>query len=55
MFLGLALETLGARESGTARLDEAIAAFSLALEERTPERTPYGTTERSAVSTKPWN
>ena len=30
----------GARESGTARLDEAVAAFRAALEERTRERVP---------------
>jgi len=31
---------LGARESGTARLEEAAAAFRAALEERTRERVP---------------
>ena len=31
--LGLALQTLGARESGTARLEEAVAAYRAALEE----------------------
>jgi hypothetical protein len=31
---------LGARESGTARLEEAVAAYRAALEERTRERVP---------------
>jgi len=34
--LGLALARLGERESGTARLEEAVAAFRAALEEMTP-------------------
>jgi tetratricopeptide (TPR) repeat protein len=38
--LGNALRILGARESGTARLDEAVAAYREALEERTRERAP---------------
>ncbi len=38
--LGLALWTLGERESGTARLEEAVAAYRAALEERTRERVP---------------
>jgi tetratricopeptide (TPR) repeat protein len=38
--LGLALRTLGERESGTERLDEAIVAFRDALKERTRERVP---------------
>jgi tetratricopeptide (TPR) repeat protein len=38
--LGNALENLGERESGTARLEEAVAAFRLALQERTRERVP---------------
>ena len=38
--LGNALATLGERESGTARLEEAVAAFRAALEERTRERVP---------------
>jgi hypothetical protein len=33
--LGTALQTLGAREGGTARLEEAVAAFREALKERT--------------------
>ena len=38
--LGNALWTLGERESGTARLEEAVAAYRAALEERTRERVP---------------
>ena len=38
--LGTALQTLGARESGTARLEEAVAAYRAALEERTRDRVP---------------
>ena len=38
--LGTALWTLGERESGTARLEEAVAAYRAALEERTRERVP---------------
>jgi len=38
--LGIALERLAGRESGTARLMEAIAAFRDALEERTRARVP---------------
>ena len=38
--LGNALATLGERESGTARLEEAVAAYRAALEERTRERVP---------------
>ena len=38
--LGNALSTLGQRESGTARLEDAVAAFRAALEERTRDRTP---------------
>ena len=40
MNLGNALWTLGERESGTARLEEAVAAYRAALEERTRERVP---------------
>ena len=32
--------TLGKRESGTARLEQAVAAFTEALKERTRERVP---------------
>jgi len=38
--LGTALSTLGERESGTARLEEAVAAYRDALKERTRERVP---------------
>ena len=38
--LGAALQTLGERESGTARLEEAVAAYRAALEEWTRERVP---------------
>jgi len=38
--LGNALATLGSRESGTARLEEAVAAYRAALEERTRDRVP---------------
>jgi tetratricopeptide (TPR) repeat protein len=38
--LGVALETLGERESGTQHLNEAVAAFRAALEEQTRERVP---------------
>ena len=38
--LGNALQTLGGRESGTARLEEAVAAYRAALEEYTRERVP---------------
>ncbi len=39
-WLGNALQTLGERESGTARLEEAVAACRAALEEYTRERVP---------------
>ena len=38
--LGIALQTLGGRESGTARLEEAVVAYRAALLERTRERVP---------------
>jgi tetratricopeptide (TPR) repeat protein len=38
--LGVALGTLGARESGTARLEEAVRVFRAALPTWTPERAP---------------
>jgi tetratricopeptide (TPR) repeat protein len=38
--LGNALKTLGERESGTVRLDEAVAAYQAALQEYTRERVP---------------
>ena len=40
MNLGIALGALGERESGTARLEEAVAAFRAALEECTRDRVP---------------
>ena len=47
--LGNALGTLGERESGTARLEEAVAAYRAALEERTRERVPldWATTQNN--------
>jgi hypothetical protein len=38
--LGAALRILGARERGTARLEEAVAAYRDALRQRTRERVP---------------
>jgi hypothetical protein len=38
--LGIALWTLGERENGTARLEQAVVAFRAALEELTRERVP---------------
>jgi hypothetical protein len=38
--LGNALQTLGERESGTARLEQAVAAYRAALEEYTRDRVP---------------
>ena len=40
MNLGNALARLGEREAGTARLQEAVAAYRAALQERTRERVP---------------
>ena len=40
--LGDALAKLGERESGTARLEEAVAASRAALEEDTRDRVPFG-------------
>ena len=40
MVLGAALMTLGARERGTERLEQAVAAFTEALKERTRARVP---------------
>ncbi len=47
--LGIALPTLGERESGTARLEEAVAAYRAALEEYTRERVPldWATTQNN--------
>jgi tetratricopeptide (TPR) repeat protein len=39
--LGIALQTLGERESGTARLEEAVVVFREALKEFTRERAPF--------------
>ena len=39
--LGIALTRLGEREDGTARLEEAVAAFCEVLTVRTPERRPF--------------
>jgi hypothetical protein len=39
--LGLALQTIGARESGTARLHEAVWAYSAALQENTRARVRW--------------
>ncbi len=41
MKLGNALIGLGERESGTAKLEEAVAAYHEALQERTRERVPF--------------
>ena len=38
--LGNALRTLGERENGTARLEQAVSTYKAALEERTRERVP---------------
>ena len=38
--LGAALQVLGERESGTAKLEEAVVAYREALKERTRERVP---------------
>ncbi|MEM1378131.1 MAG: tetratricopeptide repeat protein [Pseudomonadota bacterium] len=40
IYLGVALQTLGKRESGTARLQEAVTAYRAALEEWTRDRVP---------------
>ena len=40
MNLGNTLQVLGEREAGTARLEEAVAAYRLSLEETTRERMP---------------
>ena len=40
MNLGTALETLGEREGGTARLEEAVAAYRAALEQRPRDEVP---------------
>ncbi len=47
--LGNALQTLGERESGTARLEEAVEAYRAALQELTRERVPlhWATTQNN--------
>ena len=47
--LGNALKTLGERQSGTARLEQAVAAYRNALLERTRERVPldWATTQNN--------
>ncbi|QLH37681.1 MAG: tetratricopeptide repeat protein [Defluviicoccus sp.] len=47
--LGLALQTLGERESGTARLEDAVTAYRAALQEYTRERVPlqWATTQNN--------
>ena len=47
--LGTALWSLGERESGTERLEQAVAAYQAALEERTRERVPldWATTQNN--------
>jgi tetratricopeptide (TPR) repeat protein len=51
--LGIALATLGERESGTARLEEAVEAFRAALQEWTRERVPldWATTQNNLGNT----
>ncbi|MCU4653835.1 tetratricopeptide repeat protein [Roseibacterium sp. SDUM158016] len=39
-YLGISLQTLGEREAGTERLEQAVAAYEAALEERTRDRVP---------------
>ncbi|EGV27601.1 hypothetical protein ThidrDRAFT_4583 [Thiorhodococcus drewsii AZ1] len=50
--LGSAFVRLGARESGTVRLEEAVAAYRAALEEYTRERVPldWATTQNNLGS-----
>ena len=52
MNLGNALQSLGARESGTVRLEQAVQAYRLALEEFTRERVPlqWATTQMNLGS-----
>ena len=51
--LGNALQTLGERESGTARLEEAVAAYRAALQECTRDAVPlqWGMTQNNLGST----
>jgi len=50
--LGNALSSLGERESGTARLEEAVSAYREALKERTRERVPlaWATTQNNLAT-----
>jgi hypothetical protein len=50
MNLGTALFRLGERESGTAKLEEAVAAYRDALKERTRAREPRSHMGRGAVT-----
>ena len=55
--LGNALGALGERESGTARLEEAVAAYREALKERTRERVPLDwarTQNNLGMRCRPW-
>jgi hypothetical protein len=52
--LGDALQTLGERESGTARLKEAVDAYREALEERSDLATPHGGSGAHFVSFYPF-
>jgi hypothetical protein len=47
--LGNALAKLGERENGTARLEQAVAAYNAALEEMTRDRVPldWATTQNN--------
>ncbi|AXI43536.1 hypothetical protein [Sulfitobacter sp. SK011] len=50
--LGVSLRTLGARENGTARLEQAVTAYEAALQERTQELVPldWATTQGNLCS-----
>ena len=48
--LGVALQTLGAREGGTARLEEAVETYRAALEEWTRERAPLNWAATQIIS-----
>ena len=55
--LGNALTTLGERESGTERLEQAVTAYTEALKEVTRERVPLGwamTQNNLATPLRPW-
>jgi hypothetical protein len=56
MNLGNALQTLGERESGAARLEEAVAAYRAALEEWTRDRVPLDWASGAlAAPVRPWS